>query len=111
MNKFQSLISTGNEVLSRRAGNLATTAEIAQQTLINNLKVEKAQLEAKLMNLTDLAPESSVSLRPGAEGWNATTWAAELQSVKEKLYSVSIKIKLAEETFNEYFTEIKNEGK
>lgn len=106
MNKFQSLISTGNEVLARRAGNLSTTAEIAQQTLVNKLKVDKAQLEAKLMNLTDLAPNSTVSLRPGTENWDATNWAEELQSVKEQLYSVSIKLKLAEETYNEYFTEL-----
>ena len=46
LNKFTQTISdNGDSVLKRRAGNLATTAEIAQQTLINDLKNKKATLE------------------------------------------------------------------
>jgi hypothetical protein len=110
MNKFQSLIANnGNEVLQRRAANVATTAEIAQQTLLNSLKVEKADIENRIMNLTDLAPENTDSLRPGTSNWNPTQWAEDLQKAKEDLYSISIRIKMAQETYDEYFTEKTNE--
>lgn len=107
MNKFQQLISgNGDEVLVRRAGNIATTASIAQQTLVNNLTVQKAELENKIMNLTDLAPDSKDSLRPGSANWNPSQWVENLQKAKEELYNVEIRLKLATDTFKEYFTEI-----
>jgi hypothetical protein len=105
MNKFQKLISTGNEVLKRRAGILATSAEIAQQNLVNNLKSQKSQLEMNLANLTDLAPENKDSLRPGSADWNAEEWAKSVQDVQEKLYSIKIALDIAENTYKEYFTE------
>jgi hypothetical protein len=106
MNKFQSLIaSNGNEVLQRRANNVATTAEIAQQTLVNSLKVQKAELENHIMNLTDLAPESTDSLKPGTVNWNPTEWVNSLQEAKEKLYNIDIRLRIAQATYNEYFVD------
>ena len=103
-NKFVQLISSnGGEVLKRRAGSLATSAEIAQQTIVNDLKNKVASLELKLSDLTDLAPDSTDSLRPGSKGWDPTTWATEVQNVKQQLYQVKIQLTLAEETYNEFF--------
>lgn len=106
MNKFQELISgNGNSVLARRASTLATQAEIAQQTLVNTLKQKKSELEMTITNLTDLAPESTDSLRPGSKDWNATNWAIELQRTKFELWQVNKQLELANETYNEYFIE------
>ena len=64
------------------------------------------QEELKLMSLTDFAPTQTTSLQPGnfAEG-GATEWAQELQKCKENLYNLKIKLKLAKETYAEYFVE------
>jgi hypothetical protein len=106
MNKFQSLIANnGSEVLQRRASNVATTAEIAQQTLINSLKVQKAELENRIMNLTDLAPDTSDSLKPGTTNWDPTEWAKSLQDAKEQLYNTNIRLQIAQSTYNEYFVD------
>lgn len=35
----------------------------------------------------------------------ASNWAQELQKCKENLYNLKIKLKLAQETYEEYFTE------
>lgn len=106
MNKFTKLISqNGDSTLQRRAQSVATAAEIAQQTLVNKLKLEKSNLELKIMNLTDLAPDSKDSLRPCDSDWNANTWATNLQKAKQDLYNVKIQLKLAEDTYNEYFTD------
>lgn len=58
------------------------------------------------MSLTDFAPTQTTSLQPGnfTQG-GATEWAQELQKCKENIYNLKIKLKIAEETFNEYFTE------
>lgn len=105
MNKFEQLLNTDG-ALQRRSSNLAKSAEIAQQNIVNKLKAQKAELELKIVNLTDLAPESSDSLRPGSKNWNAEQWAKTLQETKQELYTLDIQIKIAEATLNEYFREI-----
>lgn len=106
MNKFEKLIgNNGSETLQQRAKVIAQTAEIAQQNLVNKLKQEKAELILKINTLTDLAPESTESLRPGSKDWNPETWVKELQSLKQSLYTIEIQLKLANETYKEYFVD------
>ena len=106
MNKFTSLISSnGNETLKRRASIIAQNAEVAQQNLVNELKQKKTELELRIADLTDLAPESTESLRPGTKDWDAKKWVKDLQQAKQDKYMNDIQLKLAEETFNEYFKE------
>lgn len=106
MNKFTRLInSNGNEVLTRRAESIASDAEIAQQNLVNAYKQKINQLTRKIADLTDLAPDTTESLRPGGRDWSASTWALELQNAKQDLYTAQISLKLAEETYNEYFVD------
>lgn len=58
------------------------------------------------MSLTDFAPTQTTSLQPSnfTEG-GASNWAQELQECKENLYNLKIKLKLAQETYEEYFVE------
>ncbi len=104
VNKFTQLISdNGDSVLKRRAGNLATTAEIAQQTLINDLKNKKATLELQLANLTDLAPNNKLDLTPSSESWDPNKWVTEVQNIKQQLYNLGIQLQLAQATYDEFF--------
>ena len=104
MNKFTRLISDNNSsTLTRRAGSIATAAQIAQQNIVNQLKQRKCELELKIANLTDLAPESTDSLRPGDKDWDAKKWAIELQETKQELYDLNVQLDIAEETYKEYF--------
>ena len=106
MKKFQELISDNTSAsLKRRAAQISTSAEIAQQNLVNALKQEKTNIELKIAGLTDLAPDSTDSLRPGSKDWDAVLWVKNLQTAKQELYQVEIQLKLAQETFDEYFTE------
>lgn len=105
-NKFIDLISNnGSATLVRRAETISTAAEVAQQNIVNQLKQEKSRLEMLIINLTDFAPETTDSLRPGDKNWDAAEWATELQEAKEQLYDVNIQLKLAIETYEEYFKE------
>lgn len=104
LNKFTQTISdNGDNVLKRRAGNLATTAEIAQQTLINDLKNKKATLELQLANLTDLAPNNKLDLTPSSENWDPNKWVTEVQNIKQQLYNLGIQLQLAQATYDEFF--------
>lgn len=106
-NKFIELISNnGSSTLVRRAENISTAAEVAQLNIINQLKQEQSRLEMQIINLTDFAPETTDSLRPGDKNWDAAEWAKELQETKEQLYDINIQLKLAEDTYNEFFKEI-----
>ena len=106
-NKFIKLISdNGNSTLIRRAETISTAAEVAQLNIVNQLKQEKSRLEMQIINLTDFAPETTDSLRPGDKNWDAAKWAKELQETKEQLYDINIQLKIAEDTYNEFFKEI-----
>ena len=108
MNKFEEIVgNNSNAVLARRATHLADTAKLSQESLMNTLKTKKAELEGRIINLTDLAPTSKDSLAPGVEGFNAKNWVEELQNLKLVLYDLEVSIKLANETYNEYFSDIK----
>lgn len=103
--KFAKNITNGNGALARRATALETQAKISQETLINELKKSKTELEMKILNLTDFSPESKDSLRSGCKSFNSDQWVAELQRTKIELYQHDISIRMAEETYREFFTE------
>lgn len=108
MNRFEEIVgNNSNAVLARRATHLADTAKLSQESLMNTLKTKKAELEGRIINLTDLAPTSKDSLAPGVEDFNAKNWVEELQNLKLQLYDLEVSIKLAKETYSEYFSDIK----
>lgn len=112
MKKFQKLMSDNSSAtLQRRAGTLCTQAEIAQQTVVNNLKTKVTELELKIENLTDFAPSTTDSLKPGNENWSPNDWAVELQRTKWELFLAKQQLKIAEETYSEYFSEDKEKTK
>ena len=112
MNKFEEIVgNNSNVVLARRASNLADTAKLSQESLVNALKGQKAKIESKIINLTDLAPTSKDALAPGVEDFEADKWVEELQQLKVSLYDIEVSLKLATETYNEYFADIKSADK
>lgn len=105
MNKFVSIISsTRNEVLKRRASQIGTSAQIAQENLINKLKQDIINQELRVQSLIDMGPDTTDSLRPGCKDWNPDRWVAELQKAKETHYELKVSLKLAQETYEDLFT-------
>ena len=106
MGKFLNAMSQSDtQVLRTRATALNQQADIAQTNIINALKQRKSELELEIQNLTDFAPESTQSLRPGVSGWDPRAWATSLQNAKMSLYKVTLELKIAEDTYNEFFGE------
>ena len=104
MNKFEKMLSSDN-IYDKRVKVLSKSAELAQENIINKLKTTKTELELKIFNLTDLAPNSTDSLRPDSKNWDAAKWAKALQEAKQDLYMCEIQLDIAKKTLSEYFTE------
>ena len=104
MGKFLQMMSQNDsKALVARASQINVQAKIAQQAIVQNLKNEIANVEIEIQNLTDFAPDTTQSLRPGVKGWNPNKWAADLQDAKTRLYELNIELKIAEATEKEFF--------
>ena len=104
MGKFLDRMSQNDsKALVARAKQIDTQAKIAQEAIIAKLKNDKAKLELKLQDLTDFAPETTQSLRPGVANWDPAKWAKELHEVKVALYENSIELQIAEDTMKDFF--------
>jgi transglutaminase/protease-like cytokinesis protein 3 len=104
MGKFLQMMSQNDsKALVARASQINVQAKIAQQNIVQNLKNDIAEVEIEIQNLTDFAPDTTQSLRPGVKGWNPTKWASDLQDAKTRLYELNVELKIAEKTFEEFF--------
>ena len=104
MGKFLQMMSQNDsKALVARAGQINVQAKIAQQNIVQKLKNDIAEVEIEIQNLTDFAPDTTQSLRPGVKGWNPAKWASELQEAKTRLYELNVELKIAENTFKEFF--------
>lgn len=104
MGKFLQMMSQNDsKALVARASQINVQAKIAQQAIVQNLKNEIANVEIEIQNLTDFAPDTTQSLRPGVKGWNPSKWASDLQAAKTRLYELNIELKIAEATEKEFF--------
>ena len=104
MGKFLQMMSQNDsKALVARASQINVQAKIAQQAIVQNLKNEIANVEIEIQNLTDFAPDTTQSLRPGVKGWNPSKWASDLQEAKTRLYELNIELKIAEATEKEFF--------
>lgn len=107
MNKFEQKLSAGSkEVLNDRAKNLSAEVVLEVEAFISNLKREKIQLSNKLNNLTDLGPDNTYSLRPGAKDFKATAWVKELHQTRMDLKLKTVELEEAQVIYNEWFDEI-----
>ena len=105
-NKFtQNLSASDSTIKETRASNLSQLASLEASGLVDKLKKEKLNLEFKINNLVDMAPETSDSLRPGAKNFDATKWVSELHSLKMQIKLKGIELAEAEAIVKEWFTD------
>lgn len=106
MGKFlDKMTQNGDGTLLARATQINTQAALAVDRRIANLKTEQAELKLKLEDLTDFAPETTQSLRPGVANWDPERWADNILNVKTRLYENAIRLQIAEQTKAEFFGE------
>jgi len=105
-NKFISnLTSSSSDIKKTRATIISKNAEAAQADVVRVKQQELRDLEAKKLELSDLYPESEFSLMVTAKDFNAKAWAESLQNLNIQILNKSVEVKLAEDTYNEWFSE------
>ena len=104
MSKFVSnLVKDAKGIKEQRAKILAEDTKNEQEDLVRRLTREKRDLEVKLLNLTDLSPDNTYSLKPGGDKFDAKSWVKEMQSTKIDILNKTIELQTAEETLKEWF--------
>jgi hypothetical protein len=106
MGKLAKTLEAGHKGIRReRLLFIEEEMEHKQRRLIDTLKEEKRSIERKLLDLSDLYPESTLSLMVVKKDFDAEQWVQEVQAAKVSLKLNSVKLICAEETFKEWFTE------
>lgn len=104
MSKFvKNLVQDEVGIKQQRASILAEETKNCQEDLVRDLQREKRNLETKLLNLTDLSPDNTYSLKPGGESFSAQKWVKEMQDTKVKLMNIDIELEVAQNTLKEWF--------
>jgi hypothetical protein len=105
-NKFAKNLRLNNkEIRGKRADFIVDDAKTAQEELVRKLSQEYKAFERKLINLEDLSPDTTQSLHPSKNGFDATNWVNDVQSTKVAMAMKKVEVEIAEKTLAEYFTE------
>jgi len=107
MNKFISNLTASNKTIKEsRAKIVSEDALDAQTELVRELKKSKRELERRLIQLSDMSPDSELSLKVVKDNFNAAAWVKEIQDIKIELANKEVELTLAEATFNEWFGDV-----
>ena len=98
------LTLTHSKIKEKRASLLSDDVQAEQNRLIDDLKDKKRKLERELLNIEEMYPNSTTSLKVG-EGVDPKVWVADMQRTKISLIDVQIQLTIANETTNEWFNE------
>ena len=103
-NKFiTNLSASDSSIKETRAILLSKGASIAANGLVQRIESEKLALEMEISKLTDLAPDTSYSLKPGGDKFDAVKWVDDLHKTKLKLRLKEIELESAQEIVKEWF--------
>ena len=102
--KFESILTQNfSEIKKSRAKLLCDSAKTTQEKLVNDKKAVVLKIERDIDELTDLAPSSVTQLK--LDRFDAEEWVAKLQDLRCQLYEAKIELDIAQNTYNEFFTE------
>ncbi len=100
---YESLVASGDDVKGKRGELLVKSVKKAAKKKVDEIEEEIDALETTLLNLTDLGPENSYSLRPTAKGFDATKWIDEMFEAKVEIALKKVELEVAEGIVNEWF--------
>jgi hypothetical protein len=104
MNKFEHNLNLSNkEIRENRATLITEEVKDAMAEAVRIAKKTQRDLEVKLLGLTDLHPNSKLSLRVMKEEFVAIHWVNELNTLKLQILNATVAVKIAEESEKEWF--------
>lgn len=109
MSKFITTLTKSNkDIMKDRAENVGKKTALKQKALVDRLEGEVLDLEGKIQDLCDLAPESSTSLKP--QDFDEEKWVKDMQNYKVQLLNKRIELETAKKTQEEWFGSTDEEG-
>lgn len=106
MNKLQKMLnSTSKEVRGARAKLLTDSMRRAQDRLVMDLEEAYDKAQENLNSLSDVYPNSEMSLRIVSKDFDPRAWVKDTQALKVELETRKLELDLAKETLAEWFEE------
>lgn len=100
---IRSLTSPDVAVKEARAINFSDLLGGAQKKLISDLESKIANLRSKQLTLKDFSANSTTDLNQHLTKFDYTKWVNENHEIKVELFTLNAELKLAKETFEEFF--------
>ena len=102
--KFEAQIAASDiKIKEARAAILMQSVKGEADDLVRSISKEIQRIKINILNLTDLAPESSMSLRPGGKDFNAKKWIKDLHEATLDLELKEMELATAEKLVKEWF--------
>lgn len=111
MNKFETMLAaSATSIQAQRAKDLAEDCKIAQEEIVRASEKEVRDIKRKITQLSDLSPDTTLSLEVVKKGFNPTSWAEELHQLEVDLLAAEVELKVAKKTFATWFAEPKDKA-
>lgn len=102
--KFErNLTLSHSEIRGKRARLITQDAEYAQDELIKKMSAELRKLDRSLLDLEDLHPDHTTSLRVGRD-FDAANWVNTIQELKVRRAILAKELEIAIDTQKEFFS-------
>lgn len=104
MNKFTTnLTSSAGQIKEQRATLISADAQASQEELLRKLNQDARDLNRKILALSDMYPDSELSLLVTKSNFDAFRWTNETQALKVQLLNKQVEISIAQKTYDEWF--------
>ena len=106
--KFKSELSKSNKAIkAQRANMVSEDAKFQQEEILRGLQAQVRELEKDLILCSDMSPDSELSLKVVKDDFDAKAWAVSVQRIKVDLANKQVEMQLAQETYDEWFSDEK----
>ena len=92
---YDTLVASGDDVKGKRGELLVKSVKKAAKKKVDEIEDEIDTLETTLLNLTDLGPENTYSLRPTSKDFDAKKWVDEMHETRLEIALKKIELETA----------------
>lgn len=104
VSKFEAKLSASDKTIKRdRAAIIAKSSRRSAENKVRAVEDEINALEITILNLTDLAPDTTYSLRPGGNDFKSDEWFDKLYEATLDLELKTVELDVAKRLLDEWF--------
>ena len=100
---YANLVLEAKGIKEQRAHIMTRNTMRSQAAIIQGIQKRLDDIDEKELNLTDLSPENTYSLKPGGNNFTSQAWTEELQGLGIRRREVQVEMDVAMENFEKWF--------